>query len=206
MRPVLSTLWYWIGLVLLLILMERFTFPIFGWERSALIFASRLRGVWLDRLFSFITWAGSLYLLVPFAVIASWWLLEQERTADAWLLGLGLGGASLITHLAKLWFARPRPDLFPSIGQLPTDASFPSAHTAQIVACVAAALLFRPSVGGIDHPWVAAGFAMLAVMVALSRIYLQVHYPSDVLAGALVALFWVFGLDQLLQALDGRSR
>ena len=47
------------------------------------------------------------------------------------MLVFSLAGIALVCRLAKLWFARPRPGLFPVIGEIPLDASYPSAHTAR---------------------------------------------------------------------------
>ena len=62
----------------------------------------------------------------------------------------------------------------------PADFSFPSGHTSASFA-VASALFFRK-----ERLWIPAG--ILAVLVAFSRLYLYVHYPSDVLAGALIGI------------------
>ena len=117
----------------------------------------------------------------------------------AWLLALSLAGIALFSRLAKLWFARPRPDLFPVIGDIPLDASYPSAHTAQIVAFVVALCwILKPEKLGLTYYSLTGTALLLASLVALSRIYLQVHFPSDVVGGALLGLLWVLGLFNLL--------
>lgn len=96
--------------------------------------------------------------------------------------------------MAKLLVERPRPDLFPALVAMPQDASFPSAHAMQVTAFLAAWLLAaarRPLAAGAV---VAATAAVLAV--ALSRIYLQVHFPSDVAFGMVAAVLWVLACER----------
>ena len=115
------------------------------------------------------------------------------------MLGLSLAGIALFSRLAKLWFARPRPYVFPVIGDIPLDASYPSAHTAQIVAFVVALCwILKPEKLGLIYYSLTVTALLLAALVALSRIYLQVHFPSDVVGGALLGMLWVLGLFNLL--------
>lgn len=104
--------------------------------------------------------------------------------------------------------ARPRPFFAdPSIQLLidpPNGSSFPSGHTSASF-CAAVVLLFAP----IKRPGKVAAF-VLAVLIGFSRLYLQVHYPTDVLAGALigagVALVAVFCARRWMARLDARTQ
>lgn len=195
----LPTLGIWSVAIVLLVLIERFSVPRYQWDRYLLSFAYGIRSIRLDRFFTFITWVGSLYILAPVTALIGGYLAKNGRAVDGWLLAVSLAGVALFCRLAKLWFARQRPDLFPVIGDIPLDASYPSAHTAQIVAfAVALCWILKPEKLGLNY-YSLTGFALLfASLVALSRIYLQVHFPSDVLAGALLGLLWVWGLLNLL--------
>jgi len=87
-----------------------------------------------------------------------------------------VAGAQLLNTAVKVAVRRPRPDPpdLPPLVQTPTQLSFPSAHATSSYAAVQ---VYRPLLGG------AAGLHALAAGLALSRLYLGVHYPSDVLAG-----------------------
>ena len=103
----------------------------------------------------------------------------------------GFAGRQPIVHALKLAVARTRPGLFEPLVTMPIDPSFPSAHTMQACAFAVACLL------QCRHPARLTGWLLAAAFVTLvgaSRVYLQVHYPSDVLAGAAVALAWVGAL------------
>jgi undecaprenyl-diphosphatase len=148
----------------------------------------------LDRFFSLITWAGSLYLLLPLTAALSAWLFRHRQAREGLLITLSLAGASLITHAAKWLAARPRPLAEVPLVPTPLDWSFPSAHTTQITAFTLSLMViktrFWPHYNGAS----ALCALLLVAFVGLSRLYLQVHFLSDVIMGALVAVFWVLGL------------
>lgn len=162
-----------------------------SWDHAGLALAHAARTPWLDSLFAAATWLGSLAVLLPLALLL-WWRRRGDRNAS--FVALALIGASALGHLAKLVAERPRPDFFPPLIPMPQDWSFPSAHAVQVVAFTLAWLL-RPgaSPGRVE---IAAVFATVAVVIS-SRLYLQVHFPSDVVAGALLAILWVAFLRRL---------
>lgn len=185
--------------IVLLVFIERFSVPRYHWDRYLLGLAHEHRSFRLDRFFELITWFGSLFILIPITVLISGFLVKNGRATEGWLLAISLLGIALFCRLAKLWFARPRPDLFPVIGEVPLDTSYPSAHTAQIFAFVLTLCWgLKPEKLGFSYYSFTGAALLLASLVAFSRIYLQVHYPSDVLGGALLGLFWVLGLLNLL--------
>jgi len=172
-------------------------------DRAGLGFAHALRSGWLDAVMQGMTWFGSLMLLLPLTAALAWLLLRSRRREAVFLL-IALLGSSALGHVFKLWVARPRPDLFPAWLDMPGDWSFPSAHAMQVTAAAVAWLLVTRHSRAI---WaILLGFAVL--LVGLSRIYLQVHFPSDVVAGILAAALWVAGLHALLlgPAADGHRK
>lgn len=171
-------------------------------DRGGLELADALRAGWLDGVMERATWLGSLMLLLPLTLAGALLLLRGQRRREALFVVLALLGSSMLSHVFKLWVARPRPDLFPAWVEMPVDWSFPSAHAMQAVAAALAWVLVARHAQAV---W-AILLGAAALVVGLSRIYLQVHFPSDVVAGALAAVLWVAGLHVLLlrRAAGGR--
>ena len=121
------------------------------------------------------------------------WLIAAGKRAEAGGIAVSLIGSSVIDGLLKSWIARPRPELVPHLVQV-TNASFPSGH-AMISSAVYLTLALMLAEGIERDGWqgraarvaVVAFFSSLAVLIGMSRVYLGVHWPSDVLAG------WCFG-------------
>ena len=156
---------------------------------------------YMDQFFKTITWAGSILALFPLALGMATNLVMRGRRNDAMLILGGLMGASILTHVLKRVFARPRPDVEELLVAMPPDFSFPSAHTAQVVAfTLACAIVIGNSapVAVSLLAWALLGLA--AVAVGVSRVWLHVHYVSDVVAGAIIAATWVLALDWMLKS------
>jgi len=146
----------------------------------------------LARLFSLI---GEAFVWGPATVLAGTALWLSGRRKQALALVLAMLGAVVLDNGFKLTFHRVRPEAY--FGPLPPTYSFPSGH-ALFAVCFYGALAsiltaetqntaLRASV------WI---FALLLVFcIGLSRIYLGVHYPSDVLAGYLAGAGWLAALD-----------
>jgi undecaprenyl-diphosphatase len=119
-------------------------------------------------------------LLVAIALVAD--LRCRRLPVGAVAAGVAVLGASALVDPLKHAFARERPpEADPAlgfIGSLPENASFPSGHSATAFAAATAVAIVSPRL----RPFVLA----LAAGVALSRVYLRVHFPLDVLAGGLL--------------------
>jgi len=144
----------------------------------------------LDPVFEALTYAGSFGLLwLALALLLSgltWrrpWL--AARVGATVLLAEALQGA------LKLWVRRDRPPLASPdpepIVELPATYSFPSGHATVAFACATTIAFAVPR---LRWPLYA-----LAVLVAFSRVYVGVHYPGDILAGALLGLLLGLGLE-----------
>jgi undecaprenyl-diphosphatase len=139
-----------------------------------------------------VTWAGSAFVLVPLAVGCALLLARAGMRREALAVAISLGGAMLIADVVKLLTSRPRPSV--EHLQVVGGSSFPSAHTMQASAFwLALALTLQARAVRRRVLWLAVGGAVLvALIVAWSRVYLGVHYPSDVVAG--LALGWGWAL------------
>jgi membrane-associated phospholipid phosphatase len=178
-------------------------FGVQGWDRAALRAVERLHGPSLTRAIKAVTACGSLDLVAPLTLVAAVaaWILRRPRAAA--LVVLAVAGAELLQLGLKPLFDRPRPTVFPHLEQIGT-AAYPSGH-----AIVSAALAFAVVTICRKRPWrtVAGCLAALYVLaVGFSRVYLGVHYPSDVLAGWLLAAAWVAGLSAALPLGPRRRR
>lgn len=150
------------------------------------------RTAWLTTAMRDITWLGSTVVLVPLVVIIGAWSRNRTRSwAVLARLALSLGGAIALYNLIKPLVGRPRPH----VGQLVATATgyaFPSGHATQTaavtvtLAAIAAALTSSwPRKVAL---WSAA--ALVCLLVGFSRIYLGVHWPTDVLAGYALGSLW----------------
>ena len=116
--------------------------------------------------------------------------LSGKRTSASLLLVAVLGGVA-VNSLLKIGFARPRPEFIAPTLRVFTP-SFPSGHAAlsAVTYLTLAALLARTATtGGLRVFFILAGI-LLTLAVGISRIYLGVHYPTDVFAGWCVGSAW----------------
>jgi undecaprenyl-diphosphatase len=146
----------------------------------------------MDLFFTTITWLGSLYLLLPLSVLLCFILLWAGKSGHVIMIVANVSATILSVHVAKLMFRRPRPSTAHPLVAMPSDWSFPSAHTAQATAFfISVALIAFQALPPAWANLVAILSLLLVSIVGYSRIYLQVHYVSDVLAGLLLAAFIV---------------
>lgn len=208
-RPGLGCLWS--GLVLGLLLLVLTTAVVAGqidqFDQRLLAWFAAQRTPLGDQFFAGITWLGSFYLLGPGLLVYTLVLALRGRRRSAWVLAGGFYGAALLGLWLKRLLDRVRPDAVdPVLYALPPDAAFPSGHTTH---AVAAALCLWWLVREHRRRWqwpAAVSLASLAGLVAGSRLYLQVHWPSDVLGGALLAVAWCLGVFAITRWMDVGSK
>ena len=162
----------------------------FVFDDPVLLFAHRLARDGFDRVFLLFSHLGYERGVVPFDVVLVLVLALRRRAREGLYAGLALGGSALLNLATKQLFARQRPSLWESIAPESTF-SFPSGHAmgSMTLAWVCVLLAWRT-------PWrwpVAAAMLLFTLMVGLSRVYLGVHYPSDILAGWTAASVWAVG-------------
>lgn len=164
---------------------------LFSFDKPVLLFLRSHGNNALDVAMIFFSRAGSAAVLVPFDVAVFLFLLRRRGRSAAIFWLLAVGGASLLNLIGKHAFARVRPELWVSL--LPeTTFSFPSGHAMQSMAVVVG-LVALTWHGRYRWPVLLLG-GCFVFLVGLSRIYLGVHFPSDILAGWTAALAWTLGL------------
>ncbi len=146
---------------------------------------------WVESMGRDLTALGSTVVIVFItAAIGGGLLLLRNYQAVLFML-IAVGGGQAISSLLKFGFNRPRPDLVPHAVDVYT-ASFPSGHSmlSAIIYLTLAALLSRLTKSAALRLYIVAAAMVLTVLVGISRVYLGVHYPSDVLAGWAAGLAW----------------
>jgi membrane-associated phospholipid phosphatase len=147
-----------------------------------------------------LSWLGRGYVIVPLALVCCAALYRRGRRSSALAVAASVVGAFAISSLDKLLVGRPRPPV--EHLETVTTASFPSGHATEVsaflLALLIAFLLTKPRRPGV----LAAAIATVTLIsgVALSRVYLGVHYPSDVLGGVLIGSAWSVIAARLLLA------
>jgi len=171
--------------------------------RSPLDPADPLGPSWLEEMARDCTALGGVAVLtlLVFAVTGFLWLTGQRRSA-LFLLAVVAGGLAVSSGFKEL-FSRPRPDLV-SHGSHVYTASFPSGHSlmAAMTYLTLAMMLARTQPRRTVKAYLLAIAVTATILVGLSRVYLGVHWPSDVLAGWTLGTAWAllaWGLARFLE-------
>lgn len=165
-------------------------------DNAGLALAAAGHGPLADGFFRAVTWAGSILVLAPLALLHAALHWRRLPAIGALFVPTALAGAVLMAHAMKWALDRERPALT-ALVEMPADASFPSAHSLQVMAFVAAWLVApgRDALPARATP-VLLGILLVA-LVAWSRLHLQVHFPSDILVALLAGLAWPLALRRL---------
>jgi undecaprenyl-diphosphatase len=158
---------------------------------------------WLQEAARDITSLGSVIvlLMITFAVVG--YLFLTRRLGVAWLMLVAVLGGLALNNLLKFAFARPRPSFITHTARVFTT-SFPSGHAtlSAITYLTIGALLARAYPAFPVAVYFMSLATFLTVLIGLSRIYLGVHYPTDILGGWCIGAAWAIGCWVLMAWLE----
>ena len=159
--------------------------------RSATDRSDPLGPGWLEELMRDLTALGGVGLLTIITLAVAGFLALDRKTHSALFVLAAVGGGMLLSTLLKMGFDRPRPDLVPH-GSIVYTASFPSGHSmlSAVVYLTLGALLARVQPRLVLKLYLIGLAMLITVAVGVSRVYLGVHWPTDVLAGWAVGAAW----------------
>lgn len=156
--------------------------------RSAQDAALPLGPHWLPQSVTDITALGGFTVLTLLTCLVVGFLLASRKPGTALFVALAITSGALLSTALKGLFVRQRPEIVPHLVQV-SSTSFPSGHAmnSAMVYLTLAALLARSQEEAKVRVYLIAAAITLTAMIGFSRVYLGVHWPSDVLAG------WTFG-------------
>ncbi len=160
----------------------------FTWDTTILEFLHLHATRVLDSIMLAVTRVGDAQLLGGLVALGLVALMYTRRNRDAIFTAVAIGGAAVFNPVLKAGFQRPRPQLWATLTP-EHDFSFPSGHAMGSMAVVLALVILAWPTRW-RWPVIVLG-TVFVVLVGISRVYLGVHYPSDVLAGWGAALAWV---------------
>lgn len=166
-------------------------------DRTILLFIHRHAPGTLTGFFEAVSFTGSFRALFPLATVASIALLYARHRFEAFLVATSVISAALVIYVVKTAVGRARPALWD------TDwywgSSFPSGHTLVVAAFATAAVLCVNRIKPTAHK-LALSIALLWItLVAISRLVLGVHWPTDVLVAACIGAFLPLAISVTLE-------
>lgn len=153
--------------------------------------ANPIGPAWLEATMRDVTSLGSTFTLTFVTLAVAAWLAMAGRRSTSLLVLASVGGGTVLSNLLKFLFDRPRPDLV-AHGVEVFTASFPSGHAmlSAVTYLTLGALVARVSARRRLKVYVLFLAVLLTLLIGASRIYLGVHWPTDVLAGWAIGAAW----------------
>lgn len=146
----------------------------------------------LDRIVVLLPWLGTNFVFIPVLGPACWYLWLKLRRPDlAIIVAVTAAGNYLIGMALKLAFERPRPALWVARGEY-TGTAYPSGHAMAVTSVIGVIAVLLYEERGAISPLVA--WIVLLFATCYSRLYLGVHWPSDVVGGILAGGTWFVGI------------
>lgn len=154
-----------------------------------------------------ITALGGVTVLSMVSALAIAFLLTRGRVKQASYTMLATGGGALMGKLLKTLFARERPEVVPHLVEV-TSLSFPSGHSmnSAIIYLTLAVMISRSFDERRARIFTIGTSALLVLAIGFSRLYLGVHYPTDVLGGWTVGASWALAMGLIATRLQERHK
>jgi len=146
---------------------------------------------WVEEMGRDFTALGGVAVLTLITLVAFVYLLLRRKFRAAVFTLAAVAGGMLLSTVLKIGFARPRPDIVPHESIVYT-ASFPSGHAmlSAVTYLTLAALLSRVHANNMMKAYLMMVAVFVTLLVGISRVYLGVHWPTDVLAGWTAGAAW----------------
>jgi len=159
-----------------------------AWERALLRAVHVPLPQWLDTIMVAMPWLGTNITLLPMTIVIVFVLLRSRRLHEAVYLAVVQIGSNSLNPAVKFLYERERPSIVPRRGWYDW-AAYPSGHAIASIAVLItlAVILYRIK----GWRWPAYVIAPLLIVSLFSRIYLGVHWPTDVIGGMLMGLTWL---------------
>jgi undecaprenyl-diphosphatase len=162
-----------------------------AFDRTVLLWIHAHFPEWLNEPMLLVTALGYYYVVLPLLAVAVFVLYRRGWRLSAVLLAVSTGGSIVLTTVLKGVFKRARPELFDS-GYHASFYSFPSGHATVAVGFYGMlTLILAYRLEGLARWAVVVSGVLVVLLIGFSRLYLGVHYPTDILAGYLSALLWL---------------
>ena len=184
---------------------QRFDERVLVWFRRPDDLAVPIGPSWLLGVARDLSALASTTVLVFMIVSVAGYLLLERRTGMLGFVLVATCGGGLIVNVLKPLFARPRPSVVPHLVRV-HSASFPSGHSllSAVVYLTLATLLARVTSDRITRVYLILLAAFLTISIGMSRIYLGVHYPTDVLGGWVGGFLWALACGLVARELQRR--
>ncbi|QZO02548.1 phosphatase PAP2 family protein [Chenggangzhangella methanolivorans] len=146
---------------------------------------------WLETAMVDLTGLGGVPTLTLITALVVIYLLVARRFGNAALVALSISGGAILTSVLKIGFARPRPEVVDHLVAV-QSLSFPSGHAmaSAVVYLTLGALLARTERRRAVRGYIFAVAGFLTLLIGVTRVFLGVHYPTDVLAGWTLGAAW----------------
>ena len=189
------------GIVFLLLIFEQLAVATwqnpesFSWDKSLLLKVHAIASPHLDRVVPLLTKLGVFWGVFPVTLVVSLILFRQRRWRSLIYLITTILGSWFLCRTAKIMLHRERPHIWEDVF-LPGDYSFPSGHAMSSMTLVVALVVL--TWGSRWCMWALLVGAGYVVAIGWTRLYLGVHFPSDVLAGWMASIAWTVGVSLLI--------